>query len=208
VFVRVKRLVTALCRSAAAVLTIGAQRSPPLVCGLTSVGAAMALLSTSRTIALIRGYNAPMRLFSRLPSADGPALVCLGAEWYRFPSSFFLPGAGYRLGFVQTGFAGMLPLPYDVAAGGTSHGSPLLNDENRAVPEQYVASPSSECDFWLGLSDEEPPEGAVWRLVAEAPFLDASRSPALWRAFHVPLVSSQRNAYTSMRLLARAFERP
>ena len=34
--------------------------------------------------------------------------MCVGAEWHRFPSSFFLP-AGYRLGFINTGFDGALP---------------------------------------------------------------------------------------------------
>ena len=39
--------------------------------------------------------------------------VCVGEEWYRYPSSFFLPGPAYRLQFVKSGFDGMLPLPFD-----------------------------------------------------------------------------------------------
>ena len=35
--------------------------------------------------------------------------VCVGAEWHRFPSSFFLPSPHYRLAFVESGFGGLLP---------------------------------------------------------------------------------------------------
>ena len=151
-----------------------------------------------------------MRVFAQLPPGAGQATVCVGAEWHRFPSSFFLPGEGYRLGFVKSGFDGMLPMPFNASAGGAAFSSPALNDENREVPEQYVASPEVECSFWVGLEGEAPPGGAEgWTALAEAPFLDASRSPALWRAFHVPWLSAQRNRYTRLRLLARpADERP
>ena len=153
---------------------------------------------------MIGNYNAPMRLFAQLPTGAGPATVCVGAEWYRFPSSFFLPGEEYRLGFVKTGFDGMLPMPFNATAGGTAFAPLALNDENREVPEQYVARPEVECSFWVGLEGEVPPGGAEgWAPLAEAPFLDASRSPALWRAFHVPLLSAQRNRYTRMHLMQR-----
>ena len=35
--------------------------------------------------------------------------VCVGDEWHRFPSSFFLPSPGYRLAFLKSGFTGLLP---------------------------------------------------------------------------------------------------
>jgi len=38
--------------------------------------------------------------------------VCVGDEWYRFPSSFWLPGPRYRLQFVKSGFSGLLPRPF------------------------------------------------------------------------------------------------
>lgn len=97
----------------------------------------------------------------------------------------------------------MLPLPFDVLAGGGAYGHPSLNDENREVPEQWVADPAMRCSFWVGLEDEAPPLTARWETIAERPFLDASRSPALWRAFYVPLVSQSRNVYTRMLLSRR-----
>ncbi len=168
---------------------------------------AVALLSVSRTVALIGNYNAPMRVFAQLPAGGSGAratqLVCIGAEWHRFPSSFHLPSDQYRLGFVKTAFAGLLPVPFNAGAGGTRHAPAALNDENREVPEQYVRNPGADCVFWVGLAAEAPPAGAQWRTVGEAPFLDAARSPALWRAFHVPWLSARRNAYTSLRLMRR-----
>jgi alpha-1,2-mannosyltransferase len=163
----------------------------------------MGALSAFRTAAVVGNYDAPMKLFAQLPPAHSPdakQLVCMGAEWYRFPSSFYLPGAGYRLGFVKTsGFSGLLPLPFNA----TAHAPPMLNDRNKEVAEQYVARPGEMCTFWVGLAEEQPPAGARWSRVAGAPFLDAGRSPALWRAFHVPGVSRYRNAYTELRLLLR-----
>ena len=41
--------------------------------------------------------------------------VCVGDEWYRYPSSFFLPGPAYRLQFVKSSFDGMLPLAFNAS---------------------------------------------------------------------------------------------
>lgn len=40
--------------------------------------------------------------------------VCVGSEWHRFPSSFFLPSAQYKLQFVKSGFTGLLPRAFDL----------------------------------------------------------------------------------------------
>lgn len=42
------------------------------------------------------------------------AHVCIGAEWYRFPSAFFLPSPAYRLAFIPSSFSGLLPTAFDV----------------------------------------------------------------------------------------------
>jgi alpha-1,2-mannosyltransferase len=56
--------------------------------------------------------------------------VCVGGEWYRFPSSFHLPSPAYRLHFVDSSFDGALPVPFDPAAGGTRFSPAGLNDKN------------------------------------------------------------------------------
>ena len=54
---------------------------------------------------------------------EGPQvqLVCVGSEWHRFPSAFFLPGPSYRLAFLPSGFGGLLPHAFN-----TSQAKPRL----------------------------------------------------------------------------------
>lgn len=44
----------------------------------------------------------------RKPARSGPVRVCVGKEWYRFPSHYFLP-EGARLGLIKSHFDGLLP---------------------------------------------------------------------------------------------------
>ncbi len=55
-------------------------------------------------------YAAPLQVYgdlsnslSALPSNSPPAVICVGKEWYRFPSSFFLPDERFQLSFVHDG---------------------------------------------------------------------------------------------------------
>ena len=82
-------------------------------------------LSASRIYGMLVNYSAPMHTWAQLskahqalrarglPAGSGhgggaPHLACVGAEWHRFPSSFFLP-KGVELAFVEAGFDGALP---------------------------------------------------------------------------------------------------
>lgn len=62
-----------------------------------------------------RSIPATRRPPLQLPIGAPLQHVCVGAEWHRFPSSFFLPGPSYRLQFVKSGFTGLLPRQYDPA---------------------------------------------------------------------------------------------
>ena len=42
----------------------------------------------------------------------------------------------------------------------------------------------------------------AWSTVAEEPFVDVSKSPALWRALYVPVLSAQRVHWTHQVLLS------
>lgn len=76
---------------------------------------------------MLMNYSAPMYTWAQLSKAHralqarelsgvasgsmhgeetGPHLACVGAEWHRFPSSFFLP-KGVQLAFVEAGFDGV-----------------------------------------------------------------------------------------------------
>lgn len=44
----------------------------------------------------------------------------------------------------------------------------------------------------------------AWRVVAEERFVEASKSPALWRALYIPVFSAQRVHWTRQVLLSSA----
>lgn len=70
--------------------------------------------SLLRIVNLVENYSAPLTtstIFHKQMQIDGIKEiqnVCVGREWYHFPSSFFLPD-NYRLRFVSSGFDGLLP---------------------------------------------------------------------------------------------------
>jgi alpha-1,2-mannosyltransferase len=64
-----------------------------------------AILSLARILAQLRAYAAPMQVYNNLES---PSNICLGKEWYRFPSSFFIPENSQAL-LVKSAFDGLLP---------------------------------------------------------------------------------------------------
>jgi alpha-1,2-mannosyltransferase len=63
--------------------------------------------------------------------------ICVGKEWYRFPSNFFLPSSQYKLQFVESGFTGQLPKPYS-AINGTWVIPTDMNDLNKQEMSRYV----------------------------------------------------------------------
>jgi alpha-1,2-mannosyltransferase len=101
--------------------------SSPRLPGLVKVGiAALVALfevaSASRSLALYFNYRAPLSLYAQLShyaaavevsqhaQAASQAKVCVGKEWYRFPSHFFLPDTAspLRLEFIASSFDGSL----------------------------------------------------------------------------------------------------
>jgi alpha-1,2-mannosyltransferase len=66
---------------------------------------AYALLSLARVLAQVRAFGGPMQVYGDL---ETHSTVCLGKEWYRFPSSFFIPHTSRAL-FVKSAFDGLLP---------------------------------------------------------------------------------------------------
>ena len=83
--------------------------------------------------------------------------LCVGKEWHRFPSHFFLPD-GVRVAFIKSDFAGLLPKYYEgPAPAGTSVVPTGMNDVNREDPSRYVAP--ATCDWIVDVclpSQREP----------------------------------------------------
>uniref|UniRef100_A0A9J7WZL4 Mannosyltransferase n=1 Tax=Cyprinus carpio carpio TaxID=630221 RepID=A0A9J7WZL4_CYPCA len=169
------------------------------------------LLSLSRSVALFRGYHAPLDLYPEFHRiAKDPAIhtvpegrlvnVCVGKEWYRFPSSFLLPN-NWHLQFIQSEFRGQLPKPYSMGPDATWIIPSDMNDQNLEEPSRYVEL--KRCHYLVDLATEteapREPRYATnkeeWSIIAEKPFLDTTRSSRLLRAFFIPFLSEQYTTY-------------
>lgn len=104
-----------------------------------------------RTLGMITAYRAPVTVYGALqaPGIARPGeTVCLGKEWYRFPSSYYLPN-GMRAKFVKSAFDGLLPGEFNEAEvgfgffAGTWLIPPGMNDQNIGDSGKYVGIPLS-----------------------------------------------------------------
>lgn len=160
------------------------------------------LLSFGRTYALSTYYTAPLQVYTQLSHQRDLAdsVVCTCGEWYRFPSSFFLPASAHSFGFVQSSFDGQLPRTFQ------SYGSNLpgpeadpstinqFNDKNRAEPGSYTDL--DDCDYLIDLwtSTDCRENDSVWKPIAHEAFLDAERTTTLHRSIYLPWYHEQEEA--------------
>lgn len=154
-----------------------------------------AMLSFSRTAALAKYYTSPLNVYAQLQNEPNvvDSVVCTCGEWYRFPSSFYLPPMIESFGFVQSSFQGQLPQPF------TSHGSgpggnTNFNDKNRLEPDSYVSI--DDCDYLIDLWTSDCRENDfIWKPIAQDPFLDAERTSTLHRTLYIPYLHEQAVAH-------------
>ncbi|XP_016346030.1 alpha-1,2-mannosyltransferase ALG9-like isoform X2 [Sinocyclocheilus anshuiensis] len=175
------------------------------------------VLSLSRSVALFRGYHAPLDLYPEFHRiAKDPTIhtvpegrlvnICVGKEWYRFPSSFLLPN-NWHLQFIQSEFRGQLPKPYAMGPDATWIIPSDMNDQNLEEPSRYVEL--KQCHYLVDLATEteapREPRYATnkeeWSIIAEKPFLDTTRSSRLLRAFFIPFLSEQYTTYNRYVIL-------
>ncbi|KAK8215600.1 Alg9-like mannosyltransferase family-domain-containing protein [Phyllosticta paracitricarpa] len=152
-----------------------------------------------RALGMVTAYSAPLKVYEPLwQNASAGDTVCLGKEWYRFPSSFFLP-KGVRAKFVKSAFTGLLPGEFSEASGfGFFPGAWLIpagmNDENREDPGKYTEV--ERCTFMVDSalpswtpSELEPnyiADTANWEALKCEKFLDAAQTSTLGRLGWVP----------------------
>jgi alpha-1,2-mannosyltransferase len=155
-----------------------------------------------RIIGTVSAYQAPLLIYEPLQSAAAGDNVCFGKDWYRFPSSHFLPNHMHAR-FIRSEFDGLLPGKFSEASSGFGlfPGTWLLpagmNDRNKEDPGKYIniehctylvdtqfpnTTPSKlEPDY---LSDNE-----TWREVKCTNFLDSSQTSLLGRTIWFPDLS-------------------
>jgi alpha-1,2-mannosyltransferase len=157
----------------------------------------------ARIWGLYSAYHAPMALYAPLKQIGGlEDTVCFGKDWYRFPSSFFLP-KDMHAKWVRSEFRGLLPGEFSEARTGFGFWSGTwlptsgLNDRNEEDPGKYVDLKS--CVFLVDTRYPERGEQQLppnepdyakdvdrWEVVHCLPFLDAERTHFLARAMWLP----------------------
>lgn len=154
-------------------------------------------------------YSGPMKIYSPLlEGIDGKApigrdedTVCLGKEWYRFPSSYFLP-RDMRAKFIRSEFRGLLPGEFAEAETGFGFWSGTwlpttgMNDHNEEDLGKYTELPA--CSFLVDTQYPErneplPPnepdyiaDSKSWEIIKCEPFLDVAKTHQLARILWVP----------------------
>ena len=106
-------------------------------------------LGTFRCVALYQNYHAPMDVYMQLHSLyrekpplprHQPVRLCAGKEWYRYPSSFFLPTDQWEFRFVRSEFRAQLPNIYQAPPPAGSKLIPdHMNDQNLEVCIGYTS---------------------------------------------------------------------
>ena len=166
-------------------------------------------VSVARIYGIYSGYAAPLKIYSRFWEASeskqaigrNEDIVCFGKEWYRFPSSYFLPHDIHSK-FVRSEFRGLLPGEFSEARVGFGFWSGTwlptsgLNDRNEEDMGKYVDL--AACSFLVDTqypsrADPLPPnepdyiaDSKNWDIVQCEPFLDAANTHVAARTLWVP----------------------
>ncbi|XP_022717264.1 dol-P-Man:Man(6)GlcNAc(2)-PP-Dol alpha-1,2-mannosyltransferase-like [Durio zibethinus] len=166
--------------------------------------------SHARTFSLINGYAAPLEVYKILEHHDDAgtgSILCVGSEWHRFPSSFFVPNYVGEVRWIDDGFRGLLPFPFNATLGGTSAGPPYFNNKNKASDQQYLQDLQA-CTFLVELQLNRPypyrgNDLSTWEPIAALPYLDRELSPAKYRSFFIPYLWQRKNVFGMYKLLKR-----
>ena len=157
-----------------------------------------------RIIGTVSSYSAPLKIFSPLADMTGlgsdTTTVCFGKDWYRFPTSFFLPNHAHPK-FIKSAFDGLLPGEFSENNSlgllpGTWMIPKGMNDRNEEDTSKHM--PIELCSF---LVDSSFPSGhdvesalepnyirdeKAWEKVRCEPFLDATITGTVGRLIWLP----------------------
>jgi len=180
------------------------------------------LCGVLRITCLIENYGAPLSAFKALSSYDAVIYndlansttaenVCIGREWYHYPSSFFLK-SNQRLRYVENGFRGMLPgdfiEPSNHSFGGIRNSTRInqkgFNNLNHYNPD-FSQKGFDRCDYFIDINmpvntdvgeislfDERGssifPE---WQTMRCEKMIDPDNSSGLAKLIHIPFEEIQ-----------------
>jgi len=154
-----------------------------------------------RIVGTVAAYRAPLQVYDALEASNAThsaATVCFGKDWYRFPSSHFLPD-GMHAKFIKSEFDGLLPGEFHEGKTGfglfpgtwlTPAGMNDRNEEDHGkyidvrhcayLVDSYMPDMKATEHEPLYILDED------WERVSCVPFLDISRTGIIARTIWLP----------------------
>lgn len=132
--------------------------------------------------------------------------MCVGFEWYYFPSHFFLP-TNAKLEFIEDGFHGILPQHFAAVDGTKVEPLQAFNNLNREEKSRYI--PRAQCDYVIQSTTTDVVEeigqycsANGGKVVLQQAVLSGATAGKEWaRAFDIPSYSKdyvQMKAYQMM----------
>ncbi|XP_029342082.1 alpha-1,2-mannosyltransferase ALG9 [Acyrthosiphon pisum] len=171
------------------------------------------LMGLSRSTLLVKAYHAPIDTYTQLsndyltlPESD-VINVCVGKEWHRYPSSFFLPNDRWKMHFIRSEFRGLLPGRFSSES--LYKVEENYNDQNKEELDKY--SDIRLCHFLVDLNNNQSSElepnysenNLQWAIWKSIPFLDTKKTPLLYRTFYFPFFWEENVKFSSYNLLMR-----
>lgn len=157
-----------------------------------AIGFTFITIGILRTVSFSKSYNTPLEVYSHIPQ-NASGNLCIGREWYRFPSSFFLP-ATLRAQFIHSGFNGLLPGDFEENVGllkGVQNEPKGMNNKNEYDSGKIIDL--SQCSYAVDISQPVVSEdeysftdNAAWELIYTAKFLDNENSKGLGKYLWLP----------------------
>ncbi|KAG0503565.1 hypothetical protein HPP92_003637 [Vanilla planifolia] len=166
--------------------------------------------SHSRTFSLLNGYSGPLVIYKHLEQHDDAkpgSILCVGSEWHRYPSSFFVPSYINEVRWIDDGFRGLLPFPFNSSMGGTAASPSYFNNKNKASDLQFLHDVEA-CTLLveLDLKRPHPSRGSDlsnWETLAAVHYLDRELSPPIYRSFFIPYKWHEKNVFGLYKLLRK-----
>ena len=160
------------------------------------------LLFLTRVSNLNTNYSAPLNVFKYFSDSTvnnySPVTenVCIGREWYHYPSSFFLNN-NQRLKFTQSSFDGMLPGDFSEPAVhsfeglvNTTAAIPIgFNNMNKFNPDFVIES--SNCKYYVDIDKQYSSKDAIslenpeWEVLYCEEILDADNSSGVEKSLNI-----------------------
>mmetsp|Transcript_33118 Transcript_33118/g.104746 ORF Transcript_33118/g.104746 Transcript_33118/m.104746 type:complete len:278 (+) Transcript_33118:1150-1983(+) len=175
-------------------------------------------VSCSRLLLTVKGFTAPFRVWDQVASVEvppsltsRPLKLCVGKEWYRFPSHFFVEGNWTSVRFIRSKFDGQLPGLFSESSGSWWGRVEAARREDetfnsRNVQDTSRLERSEDCALLVDMvaahqQEEHYEEKKGWEIVYEEPFLDVASSRFPFKTFYLPWMFARKNTFGRYILL-------